>query len=107
MIALRDSPQGLARRTVVISGPRPFSIRAIRCEMKGFKARFEPNVESRSHTVEVSVPVAGVRGEIFSERAIIELSDGRELALDIIGSIGEGALPEAADQTETTTPRPR
>ncbi len=104
MLALRDSPQGLARRVVVISGPRPFSICAIHSEMRGFEARFEPNVESRTHTVELWVRVAGAKGDSFFERAIVELSDGRELALDIMGSVAEGTLPDTANQIELDVP---
>ena len=60
LIALRDSPQGIARRIVVVHGPRPFSIRAIRSPMPGFEARFEPTIEARTHAVEPLVLLWGI-----------------------------------------------
>ncbi len=96
LISLKDSPQGLARRVVVIHGPRPFSIRAIKSPLKGFEAHFEPTIEARAHAVELVVPVAGQVGAAFFERAAVTLSDGRELPLDIMGSVGEGTLPSLA-----------
>ena len=60
LIALRDSPQGIARRIVVVHGPRPFSIRAIRSPMPGFEARFEPTIEARAHAVELLVLLWGI-----------------------------------------------
>ncbi len=106
LIALRDSPQGIARRIVVVHGPRPFAIRAIRSPMPGFAARFEPTIEAKAHAVELLVPVAGVKGASFFERAKVELSDGRELALDLMGSVGEGTLPEIAGQIKLNAPAP-
>ena len=106
LIALRDSPQGLARRVVVIHGPLPFSIRAIRSQMAGFEARFEPTIEAKAHAVELLVPVRGTLGDNFFERAAVELSDGRELALDLMGSVGEGTLPNIAQNIKLNAPAP-
>ncbi len=106
LIALRDSPQGIARRIVVIHGPRPFAIRAIRSPMPGFAARFEPTIEAKAHAVELLVPVRGTLGEAFFERAAVELSDGRELALDLMGSVGEGTLPAIAGNVHLNAPAP-
>ena len=106
LIALRDSPQGVARRVVVIHGPRPFSIRAIRSPMQGFEARFEPTIEAKAHAVELLVPVRGAKGDNFFERAAVELSDGRELALDLMGSVGEGTLPNIAQNIKLNAPAP-
>ena len=106
LISLQNSPQGLARRIVVVHGPRPFSIRAIRSGMKGFEARFEPTIQSKAHAVELLVPVGGTLGATFFERAAIELSDGRELALDIMGSIGAGVLPALAQNVKLNAPAP-
>ena len=106
LIALRDSPQGIARRIVVVHGPRPFSIRAIRSPLPGFEARFEPTIEARAHAVELLVPVSGAKGEAFFERASVELSDGRELALDLMGSVGEGTLPAIAGNVHLNAPAP-
>ncbi len=96
LIALKDSPQGLARRVVVIHGPRPFSIRAITSPMPGFEARFEPTIAAKAHAVELVLPIAGKVGDSFFERAAVTLSDGRELPLDIMGSVGQGTLPDLA-----------
>ena len=106
LIALKDSPQGLARRIVVIHGPRPFSIRAISSPMKGFEAHFEPTIEAKAHAVELVIPVAGTVGAPFSERATVALSDGRELSLDIMGSVGQGTLPALAWNLKLNTPAP-
>ena len=106
LISLKDSPQGLARRVVVIHGPRPFSIRAISSPMPGFAARFEPTIEARAHAVELVIPVAGKTGDGFFERAAVSLSDGRELALDIMGSVGAGTLPNVADKVRLNAPAP-
>ena len=100
LINLKDSPQGIARRIVTIRGPRPFAIRAIRSAMPGFEARFEPTIEARAHAVELLVPVKGTLGAAFFERAAVELSDGRELALDVMGSIGAGTLPTVAENVK-------
>ena len=96
LIALSRSPQGLARRIVVIHGPRPFSIRAISSPLKGFEAHFEPTIEAKAHAVELVIPVAGALGAPFFERVAVSLSDGRELPLDIMGSVGAGTLPRLA-----------
>ena len=96
LISLKDSPQGVARRIVVIHGPRPFSIRSITSPLKGFEARFEPTIAAKAHAVELLVPVSGKEGDSFFERAAVQLSDGRELPLDILGSIGAGTLPALA-----------
>ena len=106
LITLRDSPQGIARRIVTVHGPRPFAIRAIRSDMPGFQARFEPTIEARAHAVELLVPVKGAQGESFFERATVELSDGRELNLDLIGSIGAGTLPTLAQNVKLNAPAP-
>ncbi len=106
LIALRDSPQGIARRIVVVHGPRPFSIRVIRSNMKGFEAGFEPTIEARAHAVELLIPVSGKQGASFFERASVELSDGRELALDLMGSIGAGTLPAIAGNIKLNAPAP-
>ena len=106
LISLKDSPQGIARRIVVVHGPRPFSIRAIRSPMPGFEARFEPTIEAKSHAVELLVPVGGKLGDAFFERAAVELSDGRELALDVMGSVGAGALPNVAENIKLNAPAP-
>lgn len=106
LIALRDSPQGIARRIVVVHGPRPFSIRAIRSPMPGFEARFEPTIEAKAHAVELFIPVSGTQGESFFERATVELSDGRELALDLMGSVGTGTLPIIAGNIKLNAPAP-
>ena len=104
LIALRDSPQGLARRVVVIHGPQLFSIRAITSPVPGFEARFEPTIEAKAHAVELVIPVAGNTGEAFFERALVTLSDGRELPLDIMGSIGAGTLPLLAANVKLNAP---
>ena len=106
LISLQNSPQGLARRIVVIHGPRPFSIRAIRSGMKGFEARYEPTIEAKAHAIEILVPVAGTLGEAFFERDTVELSDGRELALDIMGSVGAGTLRNLAQNVKLNAPAP-
>lgn len=107
LIALKDSPQGLARRVVVIHGPRPFSIRAISSPLKGFEAHFEPTIEAKAHAVELVVPVAGNVGDSFFERASVTLSDGRELPLDIMGSVGAGVLPALAAPVVLNAPAPK
>ena len=107
LISLKESPQGLARRVVVIHGPRPFSIRAITSLLPGFAARFEPTIEARAHAVELVVPVRGTLGTAFFERAQVALSDGRELPLDIMGSVGEGVLPALAANLKLNAPAPR
>ena len=106
IVALPSSPQGIARRVVVVRGPRPFAIRAIRSEMPGFEARFEPTIEAKAHAVELLVPVSGAIGQNFFERAIVELSDGRELPLDLVGSIGVGQLPKLASNVHLNAPAP-
>ena len=106
LIALRDSPQGIARRIVVVHGPRPFAIRAIRSDMPGFQARFEPTIQAKAHAVELLIPVSGARGESFFERATVELSDGRELNLDLMGRIGAGTLPTLAQNVKLNAPAP-
>ena len=106
LISLKDSPQGLARRVVVIHGPRPFSIRAINSPLKGFEAHFEPTIEARAHAVELVVPVAGKVGAAFFERAAVTLSDGRELPLDIMGTVGQGTLPALAAPVVLNVPAP-
>ena len=106
LIALKDSPQGIARRIVVIHGPRPFSIRAITSKMKGFQARFEPNIQAKAHAVELLVPVSGQVGDSFFARAAVALSDGRELSLDIVGSVGAGTLPALAANVALNAPAP-
>ena len=91
---------------MVIHGPRPFAIRAIRSPMPGFEARFEPTIEAKAHAVELLVTVSGTLGEAFFERASVELSDGRELALDLMGSVGEGTLPIIAGNVRLNAPAP-
>ena len=107
LIKLQDSPQGLARRVVVIHGPRPFSIRAISSPLQGFEARFEPTITAKAHAVELAIPVAGKVGEPFFERAAVELSDGRELPLDIMGTVGQGTLPMLAAPVVLNAPAPK
>ena len=106
LINLKDSPQGIARRIVTIHGPRPFAIRAIRSPMAGFEARFEPTIEAKAHAVELLVPVSGKLGDAFFARAAVELSDGRELALDVMGSVGQGTLPRIAENVKLNAPAP-
>ena len=106
LISLKDSPQGLARRVVVIHGPRPFSIRAITSPLQGFEAHFEPTIEAKAHAVELVIPVSGTTGAAFFERAAVTLSDGRELPLDIMGSVGEGVLPTLAAPVVLNAPAP-
>ena len=106
LISLKDSPQGIARRIVTIHGPRPFAIRAIRSPMQGFEARFEPTIEAKAHAVELLVPVSGKEGDSFFERAAVELSDGRELALNLMGSVGAGTLPTVAENIKLNAPAP-
>lgn len=106
MMVLNDLGLGIARRVVVIHGPRPFSIRAITSNMNGFKALFEPGIEAKAHAVELLVPVAGKKGDTFFERANVELSDGRELPLDIAGTVGEGTLPALAQGVVLNAPAP-
>ena len=106
LISLKDSPQGLARRVVVIHGPRPFSIRAITSAMPGFEARFEPTIQAKAHAVELVVPVTGKVGDAFFERASVALSDGRELALDVMGSVAAGTLPALAANLKLNAPAP-
>ena len=107
LINLKDSPQGLARRVVVIHGPRPFSIRAISSPLQGFEARFEPTIEAKAHAVELIIPVGGKVGDAFFERAAVSLSDGRELPLDIMGSVGAGTLPTLAANLKLNAPAPQ
>ena len=74
--------------------------------MKGFEARFEPTIEARTHAVELLIPVSGTQGEAFFERASVELSDGRELALDLMGNVGAGTLPAIAGNIKLNAPAP-
>jgi peroxiredoxin Q/BCP len=106
MVVLNGLPTGLARRVVVVHGPRPFSIRAITSPLAGFQARFEPTIEAKAHAVELLMPVAGEKGESFFERVSVELSDGRELPLDIAGTVGEGTLPAIAQGVVLNAPAP-
>ncbi len=106
MVVLDKSPLGTARRVVVVHGPRPFSIRGITSQMKGFTAHFAPNIEARAHAIELLIPVAGKKDDSFFERANVELSDGRELPLDMAGTIGEGTLPVLAQGVTLNAPAP-
>ena len=106
LISLKDSPQGVARRVVVIHGPRPFSICAITSPLQGFEARFEPTIEAKAHAIELVIPVIGKTGDSFFGRAAVTLSDGRELTLDIMGSIGTGVLPALAAPVVLNAPAP-
>lgn len=106
MVVLNDSRLGIARRVVVIHGPRPFSIRAITSTMKGFGTKFAPIIEAKSHAVELLIPVGGKKGDTFFERVNVELSDGRELPLDIAGTVGEGTLPALAGNITLNAPAP-
>ena len=47
----------------------------------------------------------GIARRIF-ERASVELSDGRELALDLMGSVGAGTLPVIAGNIKLNAPAP-
>ncbi len=106
MVVLNDSALGVARRVVVIHGPKPFSIRAITSKMNGFQSKFAPNIEAKAHAVELLVPVVGAKGDSFFERANVQLSDGRELPLDIAGTVGEGTLPSLAQGVVLNAPAP-
>lgn len=106
MIVLQDSPSGLARRIVVVHGPKPFGITGITSNMKGFQARFAPDIIAKAHAIELLIPVAGTKSNSFFERANVELSDGRELSLDIAGSVGEGTLPTLAQNIVLNAPAP-
>ena len=88
------------------SKTHPFAIRAITSPMLGFEARFEPNIQAKAHAVELWVPASGTVGNSFFERAAVELSDGRELSLDIVGSVGPGSLPALAANVSLNAPAP-
>ncbi len=96
MVVLGDIASGIARRTVVVHGPKPFSIRAVRGDTPGFKASADPRIVAKAHAVELLIPVEGAVGDSFFRRATLELSDGRELSIDIAGTVAAGRLPVVA-----------
>ena len=87
-------------------GPEPFSIRAISSAVPGFKARFEPSIRAKAHAVELLIPVRGERGSPFFSRVKVAISDGRQLPLDITGTVGKGTLPALAQGIVLNAPAP-
>ncbi len=106
MVVLGETATGIARRVVLIRGPKPFSIRAITSKLNGFQAHFAPTIEAKAHAVELRMPVEGKKGDSLFERASVELSDGRELSIDIMGTVGEGKLPGLAQNVALNAPAP-
>lgn len=96
MVTLGQSASGLARRIVLVRGPKPFSILSVRGDTPALKASADPRVVAKAHAVELRIPVEGKVGESFFRRATLELSDGRELAIDISGTVAAGTLPALA-----------
>jgi peroxiredoxin Q/BCP len=96
LISLGKVGSGVARRTVIVRGPKPFSIRGVRSETVGFKASVDPKVVARAHAVELQIPTSGAVGDPIFGRATLDLSDGRELSIDIFGTVVQGKLPVVA-----------
>lgn len=106
MVVVNNSPIGVARRFVVVHGPRPFTIRGITANVPGFQAHCEPTLDSRAYAVELLVPISGPKGDFFSKHIVVTLSDGRVLPLDVVGTIGEGQFPATAQNLALNAPAP-
>jgi peroxiredoxin len=106
MVVLGEIANGIARRTVVVHGPKPFSILAVRGDSPGLKASADPKIVAKAHAVELLIPVEGAVGNSFFRRATLELSDGRELSVDIAGTVAAGHLPALAQNLSLNRPAP-
>lgn len=96
LIDLGAIGSGIARRTIIVRGPKPFSIRGVRSLMPGFKANADSTIVARAHALELLIPTQGTVGDTLSGRATLDLSDGRELSVDIFGTLAPGQLPSLA-----------
>jgi len=75
------------RKTVIVRGPRPFSIASAQGS-EGVAVQADPQVLARAHAVEITTRIEGADGAGLSNRATLSLSDGRTLDIDIFASVG-------------------
>ena len=93
------TPGTTIRKTVIVRGPRPFSITSITSGAK-VQVQADPKVVATAHAVEIATSINGPVGQAVFERVILLLSDQRTLNIDIFGSIDTGSKAQAQELPE-------
>jgi peroxiredoxin Q/BCP len=106
IVALGPIPHGIARRIVVVHGPDPFSINSFDTDTPGLRANAAAGVVARAHAVELLIPIEGETDTAFHHQLKLGLSDGRQLSLDILGTVAPGTLPALAAGITLGKPAP-